>query len=74
MFLRLLTHSQCLDEWLAANIVCNCKNAITATLSIRLEQAFGTPSAETWMKMQAKYDVWVAQQSDTNPIEPIRAA
>lgn len=54
--------------------ICNCKNAITATLSIRLEQAFGAPSAETWVKMQAKYDVWVAQQADTHPIERIQVA
>jgi len=54
--------------------ICNGRNAITAPLSIKLEKAFGAPSAETWMKMQAAYDIWQASQDDKNNILPIRAA
>lgn len=54
--------------------ICNGRSAITAPVSVKLEQAFGVPTAETWMTMQAKYDIWHAKQNDDNPVSPIKAA
>lgn len=54
--------------------VCNQKNPISAQLALRLEQAFGAPTAETWLKMQAQYDAWVARQNDDHPVKRIPEA
>ena len=37
--------------------IANCKAGISAAMAIRLEAALGT-SAETWLGMQAAYDIW----------------
>jgi antitoxin HigA-1 len=54
--------------------LCNGKATLSAEVAVKLEQAFGAPTAETWMKLQAQYSVWEVKQSCENPIEPIRAA
>jgi antitoxin HigA-1 len=55
--------------------VCNGHNAITADLAIRLEKAFGSPTAETWLTMQSKYDLWKAAHSgNAKDVQPIQAA
>ena len=54
--------------------ICNGKARLSADVAVRLEQAFGAPSAVTWMRMQVKYDVWEAKENDQKPIEPIKAA
>jgi len=41
--------------------ILNCRGTITAEMAIRLERAFGQP-ADTWLKMQAAYDLWQARQ------------
>jgi addiction module HigA family antidote len=38
------------------------KAAISTDMSIRLEEALGT-SAETWLAMQAAYDLWQAKKN-----------
>lgn len=53
--------------------VCNGKAAISPELAVKLEQAFGAPSAETWLKMQAQYDISQIMANDPNPIQPIAA-
>jgi antitoxin HigA-1 len=45
----------------ALNNVVNCKASLTADLAIRLEQAFGS-TAQTWLQMQANYDLAQARQ------------
>lgn len=37
---------------------------ISADLAIRLEKAFGS-SAETWVRLQAAYDLWRAKKTAT---------
>lgn len=37
---------------------------ISAELAIRLEKAFGS-SAETWVRLQAAYDLWQAKKTAT---------
>ncbi len=39
----------------------NARGAITPEMAIRLEMAF-KPSAESWLRMQAAYDLWQARQ------------
>lgn len=41
--------------------ICNNKRGISANFAIQLEKVFGI-SAETWVTMQAKWDLHVARQ------------
>ena len=43
--------------------VLNGKGPITPELAIRLEMAF-KPSADSWMRQQAAYDLWQARQKN----------
>jgi addiction module HigA family antidote len=53
-----------------SNIV-NGRAAITPEMADRLEQALGT-SAETWLRMQAAYDLWqVRHQKGRRKIRPL---
>ena len=38
--------------------VLNGKAAASPEMAVRLAAAFGTPSPEVWLRMQAKYDLW----------------
>jgi addiction module HigA family antidote len=38
--------------------VLNGGGAITPEMAVRLEMAFGSPSAEHWMNLQNAYDLW----------------
>lgn len=38
------------------------RQGVTAEMALRLEAVFG-PTAETWLKLQAEHDLWVARQS-----------
>lgn len=46
----------------ALSRVVNGKAAISADMAIRLEAWTTGPTAETWVKMQAEYDLWQARQ------------
>jgi addiction module HigA family antidote len=46
----------------ALSNVINGKAAITATMAIKLQKAFGM-SAQTWLRMQEQYDLWLAEKS-----------
>ena len=55
--------------------ICNAHAPITADIAIRLEKAFGKPSAETWLSMQLQYELWHAQQANKSlKIDRIQAA
>jgi len=41
--------------------IVNCQGGITPEMAIRLEMAF-KPSAESWLKHQAIYDLWQTRQ------------
>lgn len=43
--------------------VLNGKGAITPEMALRLELAFGKPSANHWLKLQNAYDLWQIRQS-----------
>jgi len=45
----------------ALNNVINGKASLTAEMAVRLEQAFGS-TAQTWLQMQANYDLAQARQ------------
>ena len=42
--------------------VVNGRAAISADMAIRLEACMNGPSAESWVRMQADYDLWQAKQ------------
>lgn len=42
--------------------IVNGRAPITAMTAIKLHDAFGGPSAEMWLRMQASYDLWQARQ------------
>lgn len=48
----------------ALSEICNGKRAVSPKVSIKLAKAFGG-SAERWLSMQAKYDLWQTQQEYT---------
>ncbi len=42
--------------------ICNGNGAITPEMAVRLELAFGKPSAQQWLKLQTAYDLNLANQ------------
>jgi addiction module HigA family antidote len=52
--------------------VINCRSAISADMAIRLEAWLIEPTAESWLHMQAKHDLWQARQSQMLNIELIK--
>lgn len=56
----------------ALSRVINGKAAISAEMALRLEAWIGGPTAETWIRMQAEYDLWQARQKTTISITPIK--
>lgn len=46
----------------ALSRVVNGKAAISADMAIRLEAWMNGPTAESWVRMQAEYDLWQARQ------------
>ena len=55
----------------ALSRVINGKAAISAEMAIRLEAWISGPTAETWVRMQAEYDLWQARQKPRPTITPI---
>lgn len=54
----------------ALSRVVNSRVAVGAELAIRLAAALGG-SAESWMRMQVSYDLWLAQKKRRPKIRPI---
>lgn len=50
--------------------VINERSAISADLALRLEQWLSGPRADTWLKMQADYDLWQIEQREDRPVIP----
>ncbi|MGM8851822.1 addiction module antidote protein, HigA family [Salinicola sp. MH3R3-1] len=46
---------------------------ISADMALRLEQALGT-SAEMWLEMQLKYELWQASQLPRAQVTPLHTA
>jgi addiction module HigA family antidote len=42
--------------------IVNGKSPITPDIAVRLERAFGNPPADTWLRLQAAYDLRRAEQ------------
>ncbi|WP_038247770.1 HigA family addiction module antitoxin [Ghiorsea bivora] len=42
--------------------ICNGNGAITPEMAVRLELAFGKPSAQHWLKLQTAYDLNLVNQ------------
>ncbi len=51
--------------------VVNGRAGISADMAIRLEAWMNGPTAETWVRMQAEYDLWQARQKPRPTITPI---
>ncbi len=51
--------------------ILNCKAGISADMAMRLEAALGT-SAESWLHMQANFDLWQAAKSMKREVAKIR--
>lgn len=57
----------------ALSRVLNGRAAVSAELAIRLAQALGG-SAESWLAMQASYDLWRASKRRRPKIAPLKLA
>jgi antitoxin HigA-1 len=60
---------------LTVNQLCNDKRALTAEMALRLERASGI-SAEHWMELQTRRDLWWARHNSGEKIEllePLRS-
>jgi addiction module HigA family antidote len=55
----------------ALSRVINGRAAISADMAIRLEAWMNGPSAESWVRMQAEYDLWQARQKPRPEVKPI---
>jgi antitoxin HigA-1 len=51
--------------------VLNCKAGISAEMSLRLSEAFGT-SPDLWLRMQVQYDMWIASKKKRKRIKPLK--
>lgn len=51
--------------------IINGTNGISADMALRLAAAFGT-SAEMWLNMQTKYDLWQAANKPRPEVQPFR--
>lgn len=51
-----------------------CTRAVTPEMAIRLEAVVGS-TAETWLRLQAEYDLWERRRTiDTSRLKRLRAA
>ena len=53
--------------------VANGRAAISADMALRLAAALGG-SAESWLSMQAAYDLWQAQKKGQIKVQPLKLA
>ena len=42
--------------------VLNARGSVTPEMAVRLELAFGKPSADHWLRLQNAYDLWRTRQ------------
>jgi len=42
--------------------VLNARGSVTPEMALRLELAFGKPSADHWLRLQNAYDLWQTRQ------------
>ncbi len=52
--------------------VVNGRAGISADMAIRLEAWMNGPTAETWVRMQAEYDLWQARQNRVPPLHRLK--
>jgi addiction module HigA family antidote len=57
----------------ALSRVVNGRAAISADMALRLAAALGG-SAESWLSMQAAYDLWQAQKKGRIKVQPLKLA
>jgi addiction module HigA family antidote len=57
----------------ALSRVLNGKAGISPDLAVRLEKA-GVSTAQTWINLQANYDLWRVMQHEQPPVRPLREA
>lgn len=57
----------------ALSRVANGRAAISADMALRLAAALGG-SAESWLSMQAAYDLWQAQRKGQIKVQPLKLA
>lgn len=44
--------------------VLNGRGAVTPEMALRLELAFGNPSADHWLRLQSAFDLWRARENE----------
>jgi len=57
----------------ALSRVINARAAVSADMALRLAAALGG-SAESWLQMQAAYDLWQASKKRRPKVEPLKLA
>jgi addiction module HigA family antidote len=57
----------------ALSRVVNRKASVSADMALRLADALGT-SAESWLQMQAAYDLWRAAKKRRPRVQPLKLA
>ncbi|MDZ7851746.1 MAG: HigA family addiction module antitoxin [Halomonas sp.] len=57
----------------ALSRILNGNAGISADMALRLEQALGT-SAEMWLEMQMKHELWLASQRSRTQVTPLHEA
>lgn len=55
----------------ALSRVVNGRAAISAEMAIRLEAWMKGPTAESWVRMQAEYDLWQARRTISPNVRPL---
>ena len=45
--------------------VLNAKGSVTPEMAVRLELAFGKPSADHWLRLQNAHDLWQTRQEQS---------
>lgn len=51
--------------------VLNARGSVTPEMAVRLELAFGNPSADHWLRLQSAYDLWqTRQQKESFHVSP----
>lgn len=46
--------------------VLNAKGSVTPEMAVRLELAFGKPSADHWLRLQNAHDLWKTRQEQSS--------
>ena len=51
--------------------ILNARGSVTPEMAVRLELAFGKPSADHWLRLQNAYDLWqTRQQKESLHVSP----